>query len=312
MLIAHRGASGHHPEHSAAAVLAGFALGADAVEPDLVPSADGVLVIRHEPEISGTTDVASHPEFAERRRTISVPRSVQAEGDPIGEVSGWFTFDFSWAELARLEARERLPELRPESAGRMGGPLLRFVDLLDLVAPLRTAAGAPACVVAELKHPSAFAMLGFDLAAMLLAEIDGRFPVARLIVESFELPVLLRLRELGHLGRLVHLAERPVDHASLRRAGIDGVSYDKALLLAPGGAALVADAQAGGLEVLTWTLRPENVFLDARHRGPGGDAAWGDWRTEFAEVLGTGVDGVFADHPELVAPLLDERATARR
>lgn len=304
MIIAHRGASGHYPEHTAAALLAGIRLGADAVEPDLVPTKDGILVIRHEPEISGTTNVGEHPEFADRFRSIQVPSEVQAEGDRLEQISGWFTVDFSWAELARLQARERLPELRPESAGRAGGPLLRFADLIELVEPLTTAAGEPAIIVAELKHPSAFALLGYDLAALFLAEIDGRFPVSRLIVESFELPALLRLRELGYLGQLVHLAQRPVDHTALRAVGVDGVSYDKALLLKPSGAALVADAHAVGLQVLTWTLRPENAFLAERHRGPGGDAAWGDWRAEFTEVLDTGVDGVFADHPELVAELI--------
>lgn len=306
-LIAHRGASGTHPEHTSAAVLAGFALGADAVEPDLVPARDGTLVVRHEPEISETTDVAARPEFADRHRTIRVPQGVQAPGDRIDELTGWFTFDFDWAELARLEARERLPELRPESASRAGGPLLRFIDLLELVRPLRTAAGEPAVVVAELKHPSAFAVLGYDLPARLLAEVDGRFPIERLVVECFELPALLRLRGLGHTGRLVLLASAPADHAALRAAGIDGVSYDKALLLEPDGAGLVADAHAAGLEVLTWTLRPENAFLAQRHRGPGGDAAWGDWRAEYTAVLDTGVDAVFADHPDLVAALLAER-----
>jgi len=306
-LIAHRGASGTHPEHTADAVLAGFALGADAVEPDLVPARDGTLVVRHEPEISGTTDVAAHPEFADRQRTIRVPQEAQAPGDRLDELSGWFTFDFDWAELARLAARERLPQLRPDSAGRAGGPLLRFIDLLELVRPLRTAADEPAVVVAELKHPSAFALLGYDLPARFLAELDGRFPVERVVVECFELLALLRLRELGYSGRLVLLASESTDHTALRAAGIDGVSYDKALLLQPDGVDLVADARTAGLGVLTWTLRPENAFLAERHRRPGGDGAWGDWRAEYAEVLDTGVDAVFADHPDLVRALLAER-----
>jgi len=307
LLIAHRGASGYHPEHSAAAVLDGFALGADAVEPDLVPARDAILVVRHEPEISETSDVAEHPEFADRRRTIRIPAEVQAPGDPIDELTGWFTVDFDWAELATLRTRERLPELRPRSASRAGGPILRFAELLDLVAPLRTLRGGAALVVAELKHPSAFELLGYDLVDRFLDEIAGRMPPERCIVECFELPALLRLRELGYPGRLVYLSEQPVDHVALAAAGIDGVSYAKALLLALDGAALVAGAQRAGLEVLTWTLRAENAFLDARFRGPGGDADWGDWRGEFTAILDTGVDGVFADQPDLVAGLIDER-----
>lgn len=303
MVIAHRGASGHHPEHSASAVAAAFELGASAVEPDLVPSRDGVLVVRHEPEISVTTDIAERPEFAGRRRTLQLPATVDLPGAGT-ELEGWFTFDLDWAELAELRAREPRPELRPASAARPPEPLLAFGDLLHLVTPILTRGGEPAVVVAELKHPAAFALLGFDLVAMLLAEIEG-FPPERLIVECFELDPLRRLRELGHAGRLVLLAEEAVDHAALADAGIDGISYDKSLLLGPAGPAIVADAHAAGLLVFVWTLRPENAFLGADFRGAGGEAAWGDWRGEFATVLATGVDGVFADHPELVAELLD-------
>ncbi len=285
LVIGHRGASGYRPEHTRSAYLEALRLGAGAVEPDLVPTKDGVLVVRHEPEISGTTDVAEHPEFADRFRTVTV------EGE---EHSGWFTVDFTWAELSTLRARERLPEIRPASAAFDGTePILRFADLLDLLE------GSGATLVAEIKHPALFGLLGYDVAGMLLAELGDRVPSERLVVECFELPVLVEPQARGLAATYVFLSETAVDLAALPPA-IDGVSYDKALLLGPGGEERVREAHDAGLLAYTWTLRPENAFLDPRHRRGDDPAAWGDWRTEYAEVLATGVDGVFADQPDLV------------
>lgn len=276
----------------------GFALGADAVEPDLVPSRDGVLVVRHEPEISGTTDVAERAEFADRRRTLRIPPEVQPAGDPIGEITGWFTFDLDWEELATLRARERLPELRQHSSTFRDEPILRFRDLLDVLEEDESRV-----LVAEIKHASAFAAIGFDMAELLLEELGGRVPAERLVVESFELPVLERLHALGAEATLVFLSVEPAELEALP-AGIDGVSYYKGTLLAEGGSAHVAAAHERGLQVYTWTLRPENEFLEERFRGDGGPAEWGRWQDEFRAVLATGVDGVFADHPDLVASVV--------
>ena len=287
LIIGHRGASGYRPEHTAAAYRLALELGAGAVEPDLVPSLDGVLVVRHEPEISGTTDVADRPEFADRHRTVRIDGT---------EYAGWFTVDFTWAELATLRARERLPRWRPASAAHDGEEgVLRLADLLDLL-PEDTV------LVAELKHPSIFAQIGFDLPGMLMAELAGRVPAERLVVECFELPALVDLHERGLAATYAYLSEAPVPLDRLPEA-IDVVSYDKALLLAEGGERLVRDAHDAGLGVYAWTLRPENGFLDPRHRVGGDEAAWGDWRAEYAAILATGVDGVFADHPDLLARL---------
>src|SRR5664279_5215961 len=106
LVIGHRGASGYRPEHTRAAYDLAFALGADAVEPDIVATRDGVLVLRHENEISGTTNVADHPEFADRYTSKTIDGIV---------MTGWFTEDFTWAELATLRARERLPEVRKDN-----------------------------------------------------------------------------------------------------------------------------------------------------------------------------------------------------
>jgi glycerophosphoryl diester phosphodiesterase len=125
LLIGHRGAPGYRPEHTASSYRLAFAMGVDAVEPDVVATADGVLVLRHENEISGTTDVADRPEFADRRTTKRVDGA---------RLTGWFTEDFTWAELTTLRCRERIPALRPGSAEHNDTePILRLSDLLDLV-----------------------------------------------------------------------------------------------------------------------------------------------------------------------------------
>lgn len=315
LVIAHRGASGHRAEHSREAYLVGIGQGADAVEPDLVPTRDGVLVVRHENEISGTTDVAEHPEFADRRTTRTVDGQRQ---------TGWFTEDFTWEELRRLRLRERLPKLRPFNDARpKGGGMLRFVDLLDLLED----AGRPVRLVAEIKHAANFEAAGFPMHELFLAELGSRLD-GLVTVESFEQTVLRQLRGAGFAGRTVFLAEAdgaPADLVArdgskaasyatfLTDDGLaalaaeeHGVSVDKTLLLARNGTTdLVDRAHAAGLEVFTWTLRPENAFLARRHRGPGGRAEFGDWRAEYREILGTGLDGVFADHPDLAIAARD-------
>ncbi|MBS1905613.1 MAG: glycerophosphodiester phosphodiesterase [Actinobacteria bacterium] len=315
LIIGHRGAPGYRPEHTASSYRLAFAMGADAVEPDVVATSDGVLVIRHENEISGTTDVADRPEFVDRRTTKRI------DGVPL---TGWFTEDFTWAELATLRCRERLPALRPGSAGFDDiEPILRLTDLLELVAESSAEHGRELGVVLEIKHATFFAGIGHDLAA--LAERDlraagwasGEHP---LWLESFEQSVLTDLRTRGVHGEYVYLLEAegaPADLVArdgasaatyadaLTPAGldaltgvVDGISVDKQILLRDSGPQLVAQAHAGNLAVFTWTCRPENAFLDRRFR-TGAGAAFGDYRAEWAALAATGVDGVFADHPDL-------------
>lgn len=335
LLIAHRGASGHRPEHTAAAYELAVALGADAVEPDLVVTADGVLVVRHENELSGTTDVAARPEFAARRRTTVV------DGH---ERTGWFTEDFTWAELSTLHARERLPELRPLSATFDGRyPVLRFADVVALLRDATTPEGLPVVIVAEIKHAAYFESIGLPIDRILLRELADTGLMAhqdRLVVESFEKPVLDRLAGSGLRAKRILLIEHddssgpspqasgtptpPSEAArqladrlpslaegrgdSAEGAHVDGVSVEKSLLLGEsedGRSPLVDAAHALGLDVFCWTLRPENGFLDPAFRRPA--TAVGDWWGEFSRLLASGVDGVFADHPDLVDALRRER-----
>ncbi|MGR2753078.1 glycerophosphodiester phosphodiesterase family protein [Agromyces arachidis] len=337
LVIGHRGASGYRPEHTEAAYRLAFALGADAVEPDLVSTRDGVLVLRHENEISGTTDVASRSEFASRRTT----REVDGR-----ELTGWFTEDFTWAELSTLRATERLGGIRQHSATFDGRyPVIRFRDLLALLDEAADEQGRDIRLVAEFKHATHFAALGLPIDELFAGELSaagwGRGD-DRLVSESFEPTLLDRLRHAGIRGSRVLLLEDrggPFDLASagdgsaartydsyatqaglLALAGaVDGVSVGKARLVGgpasttdvagaarrvrPGaplrGAELVDAAHGAGLAVFTWTLRPENRFLAPPHRRGAARSAWGDWLGEFTRIMDAGVDGVFLDHPDL-------------
>ena len=334
LVIGHRGASGYRPEHTRAAYELAFTLGADAVEPDIVATKDGVLVLRHENEISGTTDVASRPEFAGRRTTKVIDGAT---------LTGWFTEDFTWAELSTLRATERLPAVRPNGASFDGlQPVLRLRDLMDIIDAASIAQGRQLIMVAEIKHATYFASIGLPLDELFAAEIAGWATPENLITESFEQTVLMQIRERGVPGPIVFLAESAGSPADLvarlgRRAipysahltnaglarladdGVDGVSVDKALLLRVDAAGrllgttdLVDRAHAAGLEVFTWTLRAENRFLASNLRRGRSPRDYGNWATEFDLLLGTGLDGVFADQPDLVLEALALRGHGGR
>ncbi len=331
LIIGHRGAPGYRPEHTRSSYELALQLGADAVEPDVVFSKDGVAVVRHENEIGSTTDVAAHARFADRRTTKLVDGHA---------ITGWFTEDFTWEELSTLRCRERLPELRPSSASFDDQqPPLRLREVLDLVAAASLEEGREISVVLEVKHATSFEALGYDVAALVADELRdagwgaGEHP---LVVESFEPTVLDRLRELGVTGSYVLLFEadgRPYDLVVAEGKGaptyrqlasprgldalvgrFDGISLDKLMILAagrrPGGAParVVADAHERGLHVFAWTGRPENLFLERRHRIGRQPAAFGDFESEWRELAATGVDGLFVDHPDLAVAVFAESA----
>jgi glycerophosphoryl diester phosphodiesterase len=320
IVIAHRGASGERPEHTLAAYSLAIEQGADYVEPDLVSTKDGVLVARHENEISDTTDVASRPEFASRRTTKAI--------DGVA-VSGWFTEDFTLAELRTLRAKERLARLR---STRFDGQLEvpTFDEVLDLVAaanarPAR--AGRPRIgVYPETKHPSYFASIGLALEPPLLAALrrHGLDAVdAPVFIQSFETANLKALARETPVS-LVQLAEargRPYDLAArgdtrswadlLTPDGLAAIArYARAIgveraLVIPRDASgrlgpatsLVRDAHRAGLLVHVWTLRAENEFLPAELRSGPHPASRGDLAAEARLFLEAGVDGYFTDHP---------------
>jgi len=320
IVIGHRGASGYRPEHTRAAYDLAFTLGADAVEPDIVATRDGVLVVRHENEISGTTNVADHPEFGDRRTSKTIDGTV---------MDGWFTEDFTWAELSTLRARERVPQLRQSSAAFDDSePILRLSDVLDIVDRHPEATRRQLTVVAEIKHASYFESIGLPLDELFAREVSGWATAENLIIESFEQGVLHRIRDRGIPGKLVFLLESsgaPSDlivrfgakartyaqHLSdeglaTLASEVDGISVDKKMILVKDGAGslsgtndLVTRAHAAGLLVFCWTLRAENRFLAKNLRSSAQPEQFGDWRSEFRMLMDSGLDGVFADHPDL-------------
>ncbi|MDR2295157.1 MAG: glycerophosphodiester phosphodiesterase [Microbacterium sp.] len=322
LVIGHRGAPGYRPEHSPSAYDLALAMGADAVEPDVVVSRDGVLVVRHENEISGTTDVSERPEFADRRTTKRVDGAEQ---------TGWFTEDFTWEELSTLRVRERIPALRATSATYDDRqPMLRLRDVLDLVRRASLEQGREIGAVVEIKHATYFAGIGLDHVPLLLAELEacgwggGAHP---LVIESFEQSVITRLQREGLPATYVYLLEAAgtaYDLRASRQAGVpsyadqlsprgldvlasqvDGISLDKKSILRPdrmgrsrGPAPVVAEAHQRGLQVFTWTARPENAFLLKQFR-TGAKAEFGDYEAEWQILRDAQVDGVFVDHPDL-------------
>jgi glycerophosphoryl diester phosphodiesterase len=332
LVIAHRGASGYRPEHTRSAYELAFALGADAVEPDIVATRDGVLVLRHENEISGTTDVAQHPEFTDRRSTKVIDGT---------ELTGWFTEDFTWAELSTLRATERIPAVRQASSSFDGTEgILRLADLLDIIDAAAASTGRELVLVAEIKHATYFASIGLPLDELFADAVRDWATPQNLVVECFEQDVLMRIRAHGIPGRLVFLAEAKgapadlvaahgaaartyADHLApaglARLAGeVDGVSVSRKLLLrhdlaknAVGVTDLVDRAHAAGLLVFCWTLRAENKFLARNNRVRGDARDFGNWRQEFELILSSGVDGVFADQPDLAVAVRDALGVRR-
>ncbi len=320
LVIAHRGASGYRPEHTLAAYRLAIRQGADYVEPDLVPTRDGVLVARHENEISGTTDVAERPRFADRRTTKII--------DGVA-VTGWFTEDFTLAELRTLRAVERLPQVRPGNTvydGRYQVPALQ--EVIDLVKRESRRTGRTIGIAPETKHPTYFDGIGLSLEEPLVRTLrrnglDRRN--AKVVVQSFETGNLRELATMTRvpLAQLVDASGAPYD---LRAAGLtttyrdlvtpagladvasyaDWVAPAKNLVLprdasgaigAP--SALVEDAHDAGLKVVTWTLRAENQFLPANLRSSADPNAHGDLAAEARAFLDAGVDALFTDHPDV-------------
>ncbi len=324
VVIAHRGASGERPEHTLASYRLAIDLGADYIEPDLVLTRDGVLVARHENEISETTDVAKHPEFAARKTTKTI------DGQ---KVTGWFTEDFTLAELKTLRARERLPKLRStEYDGQFEIPT--FEEILTLLAEVNKKRDKPVGVYPETKHPGYFVSIGLPHEAPLLGMLDRfgyRGRTAPVFIQSFEVGNLMDLRAKSDLP-LIQLmdagggpADRPgTSYAAMTSpAGLkmiaayaDGIGPNKALVIPRGTlgtlgdpTSLVKDAHAAGLKVHPWTFRRENYFLPLGDKGGINPAGHGDLAGEIAAYLDTGIDGLFSDNPrEAVAAVKKEHA----
>jgi len=306
LIIAHRGASGERPEHTLLSYQLAIDQGADFIEPDLVSTRDGVLVARHENEISETTDIAIHPEFAARRTTKTI------DGIP---TTGWFTEDFTLAELRTLRAKERLPLLRPANKAYDGQALIPTLDeIIALAKKASAATGRTIGIYPETKHPTYFASIGLPLEPGLLAALkaaDWDRADAPVFIQSFDSASLTALRPLTQvrLIQLMRLNRMLVDPdfvamcrpESLRAiaAYADGIGPEKAMLIPPTGppACTVADAHAAGLKVHPWTFRAENAFLPTALRTGTNPADHGDLKAEILTFLQLDVDGFFTDYP---------------
>ncbi|GEK22613.1 esterase-like activity of phytase family protein [Cellulomonas xylanilytica] len=321
-VVGHRGASGYRPEHTLAAYETAILQCADYIEPDLVPTKDGVLVARHENEIGGTTNVADRAEFADRRATKVIDGRT---------VTGWFTEDFTLAELKTLRAKERLPAVRPANTAFDGLYEVPTLDeVLDLARHSVTCDGKPVGVYPETKHPTYFDSIGLSLEEPLLAQLaangldDRRSPV---IIQSFETS---NLRELDRhtkvdLAQLVDCSGAPYDLVAagdprtykdlVTRQGLreisryaDGVGLCKDVMIprdADGTlgtpSSVIRDAHRAGLEVHGWTFRRENQFLPAEFRSSADPNAVGDLAGEIRVFVDAGMDGLFSDNPDIAA-----------
>jgi len=332
IVIGHRGAPAYRPEHTLASYRLAIAQGADVIEPDLVSTKDHVLMARHENDITSTTDVAQHPEFADRQTT----KVIDGEAH-----TGWFIEDFTLAEVETLRAIERLPDLRPVNTAMNG--LYRiptFQQVIDLARANHVG------IEPETKHPTYFRSIGLPLEGPLVAALrrnglDRRD--APVFIQSFEVGNLKRLRRMTpvRLLQLVDSTGAPADlvAAGSRRtyadmvtaAGLraiaryaDGVGPDKNLIiprepstdtLGPP-TTLVRDAHRAGLVVHAWTFRPENEFLPAglRHGDPLDPRYWqvhGGEATELRDFLRLGVDAVFTDNAEAAVAVRAQLARGR-
>ncbi|WP_339915132.1 glycerophosphodiester phosphodiesterase family protein [uncultured Brevundimonas sp.] len=301
LVIAHRGASGERPEHTRAAYELAIDQGADFIEPDLVLSRDGVLIVRHENEIGGTTDVAAHPEFAGHHTTRTVDGQT---------VTGWFTEDFTVAELQTLRARERLPALRPANTAFDGQePILTFQQVIDIARAGSARTGRTIGVCPELKHPSHFAAAGLPMEDVFIAVLKANNLTgadAPILIQCFEVGPLQRLatRIDASLLQLMSVTGGPVDRPDLTYAAMAtpaglatvatyaGWIGVEAAMIAPDldrpQTPLIADAHAADLKVAAWTFRAEPIFL------PPGAADLTAWLTAFRDF---GLDAAFSDFP---------------
>ena len=313
IVIAHRGASGERPEHTLASYRLAIEQGADYIEPDLVLTKDGILIARHENEISETTDVADKAEFADRKMTKII------DGQ---KMTGWFTEDFTLAELKTLRAKERLPQLRKANMAYDGQfEIPTFDEILALAKEASKTTGRTIGVYPETKHPSYFTAIGLPHEAPLLAaltkygHVDKKAPV---FIQSFEVENLKALRPKTQL-RLIQLMDAkgsPADRSDLTYPQMasaqglktiatyaDGIGPNKALIIPRtvlgnlgDPTSLVADAHKVGLAVHPWTFRRENYFLPLAQKSGVDPREVGDLDTEIKAFLATGIDGIFSDN----------------
>jgi glycerophosphoryl diester phosphodiesterase len=321
IIIGHRGAAGYRPEHTLASYELAARMGADYIEPDLVSTKDHVLVARHEPNITDTTDVADHPEFAGRKTTKTIDGVEQ---------TGWFTDDFTLAELKTLRAKERLPLVRQRNTIYNGHyQVPTFQEVIDLSKQLSRELARPIGIYPETKHPTYFRSEGLPLEELLVKTLNRNGlnrPGAKVFVQSFEVNNLKALNKVLRVP-LVQLLDSadlsPADGSGktygeiATAAGLkevatyaDGVGPFKDYIIPRDAAGhslppttFIADAHDAGLVVHPYTFRNENQFLPAEDRlgdpaDPNFPNLYGNAFAEDKRFFAAGVDGIFTDNSD--------------
>ncbi|KAI8907349.1 glycerophosphoryl diester phosphodiesterase [Gorgonomyces haynaldii] len=325
LLLAHRGSPAYRPEHTIEGYKLAIEMGASIIEPDLVSTKDGHLVVRHENEISGTTNVAELPQFAGRKTTKAIDGK---------NVTGWFTEDFTLEEIKQLRARERIPDIRPKNV--QYNDLYSIPTLQEVIKLVQNtnAQGRKLGMYPETKHPSYFQKLGLAMEDKLVNQLhDAGFktPCSLVFIQSFEVANLKYMRNLTKLP-LVQLIDstgnRPYDFV----LSGDPRKYDD--LVTPEGLKeiatyadvvgpykewiiprvnndlgqptdLVKNAHAVGLKVHTWTMRPENQFLPNALRSSTNVTEIGNSVAEIQAYLRAGIDGFFSDASDVGRKAID-------
>jgi glycerophosphoryl diester phosphodiesterase len=324
LVIAHRGASGYRPEHTLAAYQLAIDMGADFIEPDLVSTKDGQLVARHENEISGTTDVADHSEFANRQKT----KVIDGESK-----KGWFTEDFTLTELKTLHARERLPEIRQRNTIYNDHYTIpTFQEIIDLVKKEEGRLHRTIGIYPEAKHPSYFQSVGLPIEKPLLEILNKNGYVdqsAPIFIQCFETATLKQLHKQTKISliQLIDDTGKPYDFVVnkdprnfvdlVKPAGLaevatyaQGIGPSKDLIVPrdkegrwQAHTNVVSDAHKVGLKVHPWTFRNENSFLplelrSGKSKDQNNAGMYGDIFAEYKLFFDLGVDGVFSENPD--------------
>lgn len=323
IVIGHRGASGERPEHTRIAYELAIEQGADYIEPDLVMSKDGILVVRHENEISQTTNVATKRQFASRYTTKVI--------DGV-EVSGWFTEDFTFKELKTLRAKERLPDLRKANRDYDNEfTIMSLEELLKFIQVMEKRTGRVIGIYPELKHPSYFKSIGLAQDELLVQELNSfgyRDASDAVFIQSFEVGILQSLSEATDIRLIQLIGDKgtPPDRPNMNFADMvkaiglrniaryaDGVGVHKNYIIGRNilgrldvPSDVVKNAHAQKLLVHAWTFRAENYFLPEGLKSSLNPMEWGDMKSEIKAYRDAGLDGFFTDHPDLAVTALSE------
>ncbi len=287
LVIAHRGASGALPEHTLEAYHRALNDGADCIEPDLVMTKDGVLVDRHDTYLSTTTNVASKPEFAGRKRNSPDPEFSDRED--------WWVADFTLAELKTLRAIQ--PFRGRSKAFDNLYAIPTFDEVLDLAKSRQTVAGKPVCVYPEAKSPAYHAAIGqADMAEKILASLNAHGLGAKgspVFIQSFEPPFVKKIDAMTDLAVVMLVSDKAALDAAMKVEGApfwQGLGPAIPVLFKPDGSSsgVLEAAHAKSIAVHPWTFRDDAPMKDAPFNSEPTEAS-------MRRTLALGIDGFFTD-----------------